>query len=390
MTSRPGTSSNRVPLPTLVQGQPSWRIASDQVEAFVTVTGGQLGPATFYRRNRKLRPFSVAPWAQEKEGPPLPAIIKVLRGDFFCLPFGGNDTPYKGEKHPVHGETANARWRFEALDRRQGRVSLRLSLQTKIRVGRVDKAISLVEGHNAIYSEHIISGMRGPMGMGHHAMLKFPIAPGSGVISTSGFLFGQVFPGEFESPEKGGYTSLKPGAEFTSLDRVPMLNGRSADLSRFPARRGFEDLVLMVTDPQVPFAWTAVTFPNERYVWFALKDPHVLRHTVFWLSNGGRHYLPWSGRHTGVMGIEDVTAYFHYGLSESARANPLSKRGFPTCVNLKAGEPLTVRYIMGVATIPAGFDRVGRIERAEKPSTLVLHAANGKHADARVDSQHLG
>jgi hypothetical protein len=104
----------------LVLGQPSWRLASTEVEAFVTETGGHLGPVTFDRRGRKIQPLSVAPWAEEEFDPPLRPVIKVLRGDFFCLPFGGNATPFRNEQHPVHGETANARWQFESLARKEG------------------------------------------------------------------------------------------------------------------------------------------------------------------------------------------------------------------------------------------------------------------------------
>jgi hypothetical protein len=264
-------------------------LASDTVEAFVTETGGHLGPVTFDRRGRKLRPYSVAPWAEEKAALSLPPIIKVLRGDFFCLPFGGNDTVFGAEKHPVHGETANERWRFEQLEKLQEGTCLHLSLKTKIRPGRVDKRIVLRDGQNTIYSEHVVSGMRGPMNPGHHAMLKFPDEPGSGLLSTSRFVYGQVLPGPFELAEKGGYSSLKPGAEFVSLALVPTATGGTADLTRFPARRGFEDLVLLVSDVKTPFAWSTVTFPEQRYVWFALKDPRILRETVFWMSNGGRH-----------------------------------------------------------------------------------------------------
>ena len=74
----------------VVLGQPSWRIASKEVEAFVTETGGHLGPVTFKLGGRKIAPYSVAPWAKEKLDRSTPNIIKALRGDFFCMPFGGN------------------------------------------------------------------------------------------------------------------------------------------------------------------------------------------------------------------------------------------------------------------------------------------------------------
>lgn len=101
----------------LVLGQPSCWLAPTEVGAFVTETGGHLGPVTFDRRGLKIQPLSVAPWAKEEFDPPLPRSSKFCAGDFFCLPFGGNAIQIHGEQHPVHGEMANARWQFESLDR---------------------------------------------------------------------------------------------------------------------------------------------------------------------------------------------------------------------------------------------------------------------------------
>lgn len=373
----------------MIYGQPSWRLASTSVEAFVTVQGGHLGPVTFDRNGRKLRPYSVAPWAEESVDPSLPPILRVLRGDFFCLPFGGNDTPYRGEKHPVHGETANARWRFESLETHGGRTCLHLSLRTKFRPGRVDKRIWLVDGEDVIYSQHRVSEMNGSMNLGHHAMLRFPDAPGGGRVSTSPFVHGQVFPQAFELAENGGYSWLRRGATFSSLEKVPTLDGKTADLTRYPARRGFEDLVLLVSDAKASFAWTAVTFPEQGHAWFALKDPRILRETVLWISNGGRHYPPWNGRHVNVMGLEEVCSYFHFGLAESARKNPLSAMGHPTCVALSPKKPLIVPYIMGLAKTPRGFDRVTSIAAAVRGRGIVLESATGKKAHAPVQLDFL-
>ena len=226
--------SRTQPKKQMVFGQPSWRLASAQVEAFVTEMGGHLGPITFDRKSRKLQPYSVAPWAEERTDPSLIPILKALRGDFFCLPFGGNATPFGREKHPVHGETANARWQFRSLEARAGRTCLHLSLATKTRPGRVDKRIWLVDGQNTVYSQHVVSGMSGPMNLGHHAMLKFPDAPGSGLMSTSRFVYGQVFPEAFELPEKGGYSLLKPGRSSSPWKRSPPLPARR----RHPGGRG--------------------------------------------------------------------------------------------------------------------------------------------------------
>lgn len=367
-------------------GQLSWRIATREVEAFVTETGGHIGPVTFRLGNFFFQPFSIAPWAEEKTDPSLPAILKVLRGDFFCLPFGGNATPFHGEKHPVHGETANGRWRLESADA----ANLHLSLTTKIRAGRVDKYISLRPGQTVVYQHHVVSGMSGPMNFGHHAMLKFPDSPGSGLISTSRFRHGDVVPVPLENPATGGYSCLRTGGKFKSLTKVPLASGGFTDLSIYPARRGFEDIVMLLGDERLPFAWTAVTFPAEGYVWFALKDPRVLRQTVFWLSNGGRHYPPWNGRHVNVLGLEEVTSYFHYGLAESVRKNSLAAKGHATSHQLNPKKTLTVNYIMAVAPISKGFDRVAEILPAADGQSVQLVSQSGRKVRVQIDIHFLG
>lgn len=370
-----------------VFGQPSWQVASSTVEACVTETGGHLAPVTFDRRGRRIQPYHIAPWWNERVDQSVPTIVRVLRGDFFCMPFGGNAEAFRGEKHPVHGETANAKWKLESLDRDAGRTCLHLSLRTKVRKGRVDKSITLIDGHNAVYCRHAISGMSGPMNLGHHANLRFPDEAGSGVLSTSPFVFGQVWVEPTENPADRGYSILKPGAVFRSLERVPTITGETADLTRYPARRGFEDIAHILADARRPYAWTAVTFPRERYVWFALKDPKVLNGTLFWLSNGGRHYPPWNGRHVNVMGLEELTSYFHTGIAPSARANSHTRRGIRTALQLDAARPTVVNYIMAVATIPAGFDRVKDIRLEETRATLV--AASGKRVAVPLDGGFL-
>ncbi|MDE3069064.1 MAG: hypothetical protein KGJ60_16150 [Verrucomicrobiota bacterium] len=355
------------------------------VEAFVTEQGGHLAPVTFDCGGRKLQPLSICPWCNEKPEVRLPPMLRVLRGDFFCMPFGGNTAPFHGEIHPPHGETANRKWTCVNLTRLEGRVTLKLRMKTRCRPASVERRFTLVDGHSAVYLRTAVGGGRGPMCFGHHAMLKFPERPGSGIVTTSPFKYGLVAPRPVERPEDRGYSILKPGARFTRLDGVPMITGETADLSRYPARRGFEDIVILVSGPRRPFAWTAVTFPDQRYVWFGLKNPSVLRQTVIWMSNGGRHYPPWNGRHVNVLGWEEVTAYFHYGLAESAAPNPLRLRGEATTVELDPARPLVVNYVMGVAGIPRRFDVVADIEPADKPGRVVITSKNGSRVVAPLD-----
>jgi hypothetical protein len=362
--------------PAIVHGAPSWRVAASHVAAFVTVQGGHTGPVRYRLGDRWVAPGHVAPWAEEPvEG--LPPMLRLLRGDFLCLPFG------EAPGHPPHGESANAVWTMDDVEHEDDRTMLTAHLDLTLMPGRVEKCLTLRDGHAAVYTQHVIRGAEGPMPLGHHAMLRFPEPEGSGLVAVSPFLKGYVAPAPMEEGDAGA-SALAPGATFDRLDAVPLASGGRADLSRYPARPGFEDLVLLASDPALPFAWTAVTFPGEGYVWFALKNPRVLRSTVLWHSNGGRHYPPWNGRHVNVLGLEEVTAFFHYGLPASAAPNALTADGVPTAANLDPAAPLDVRYVTAVAAIPAGFDRVADVA-PEGAGHVRLTARSGAHVVVPLD-----
>jgi hypothetical protein len=374
-------------LPVVVFNQPSWRLASDRVEAFVTCAGGQLGPVTFHTAAGAVQPYAIAPWHGETLPADAPAVLRPLRGDFFCAPFGGNAAPWRGERHLIHGETAGEPWRLTAQSAQAGRTELVAELTTRVRPGRVVKRLELRAGETNVYCRHELHGLAGPMCPGHHAMLAFPEQPGAGRITISPWRHGQVVPEAFESPAQGGYSALKIGARFSDLRRVPLAHGGTTDLTRYPAREGYEDLVMVCAKSGAGPAWTAVSFPAQGYLWFALKNPRLLASTVLWHSNGGRHYAPWSGRHRHVLGLEDVTAYFHLGLAASAAPNPLSRRGIPTVLRLRAGRPLTIPYIMGVTAIPAGFGTVRTVGFSAGTATFV--DTRGRRVTTAVDATFL-
>ncbi|MEO7414755.1 MAG: hypothetical protein ABIZ81_15510, partial [Opitutaceae bacterium] len=213
-------------------GQLSWRLKNQSVDAWITQTGGMLAPATFRLADgRVVQPFAIAPWAEEKLAPGTPALLQALRGDFFCAPFGGNGTPWRGEKHPPHGEPANAKWTFCAATREKESTTLHLGLDCKVRRGKIDKRLTLRRGHPAIYCENTLSGFRGAMSIGTHPCLRVPGAQGSARVSAGGWAWGQVLPVPFEDPVAGGYSALKTGAHFRSLEAVPSADGGNADLS---------------------------------------------------------------------------------------------------------------------------------------------------------------
>ena len=358
-------------------GEPSWRLQSKNVELAVTRRGGHMAPVVFDRRGRRIRPFYMAAWKCPPRG--LPPILRVLRGDFFCLPFGGNATPYRGEKHPVHGETANAQWSFLSSTSRSGDHTLTLRLRLKIRPGTVTKRLTLRDGEDVVYQEHLVEGMKGPNCFGHHPNL---LCRSPGRLAVSRLLAGSTYPRLMESPADGNYGGLVPNVRFARLGPVPLVYRGASNLSRYPARPGFTDVIQLVNDPKIHVAWSTVTFSEEGWLYYAFKDPRMLGQTVLWFSNGGRWSAPWRGEPRNLLGLEDVTGYFAEGLAASAKPNAWSRLGVKTCRVFSPKRLTSIRYLFGVARIPRGFTVV-RSVRFEKDG--VVFVGDRGCARAQVD-----
>jgi len=360
-----------------VAGQPSYILRTGCVEAAITQRAAMLAPVAFYRDTpAPIQPYSISPWAEEKLDPQTPPILVCLRGDFICSAFGGNDEPFNGQKLPVHGETANEVWETVSAPSSEAGAVLHMTMQLRLQGGRCDHYTALVEGHNVVYQRDDFSGIDGPINPGHHATLKFPDRRNAGRLSFSKHIHAHTFIEPFETPDRGGYSILRPDTPIADLAAVPCVDGTVADVSAYPARAGYEDIVIICADPSLDVAWSAVTFADDGYVWFSLRNPALLPSTLLWMSNGGRKYAPWNGRHINVMGIEDMTGFFHVGLAASARENLLTRKGVKTCHQIKPSETLRIPYIQGVTRIRDGFDRVVAVE-IENDATIVLIAASG-------------
>ncbi|YCM43588.1 hypothetical protein V2O64_19970 [Verrucomicrobiaceae bacterium 227] len=332
----------------LLHGASSFCLTTDQVSLAVTGVGGHM-TAEFNLGGRKVSPYARAPWFPDEIDDEMPVLLKNLRGDFFCLPFGpqGNGPP--------HGETANGEWMCEESPAHE----LRLSMETGDSGCRVVKSIETREGHAALYIQNTVTGLSGDWSYGSHPILDFSKMPeGEGRVSTSAFRWGSTYHGVFADPVNKEYQSLRSGALFDSLEKVPMIDGGSADLTRYPARQGFEDLVMLVNDQgEAPFSWTACVL--DGYVWFSLKKARDFPATLFWISNGGRHSEPWNGRHLKRLGLEEVCSYFCDEV-EVSRRDLLASEGIPT-TRVFDGSPVSLKLIHGAALVPGDFDIVSEI-----------------------------
>lgn len=314
-------------------------------EGEIQTLGGMLGPVRFrLPGGRVVQPFHVAPWADEPGVAGLPGILRRLRGEWPCIPFGvERDVPLAGdwaeiptaapEDQPPHGYAANADWTFGE------ELSLAVDYPADSAVARLERRIRPDPGAPALDIDldvHVRRDAMLPIGL--HPTFR---VPDQGVVieTESG---GMTFPAAVEP----GVSILAEGALFDSLDRVPLRAGGTTDLSRLPLRVPTEELVQLTR----PEGRVALVYPAERFrvrmTWDASHFPGL----AIWVSNRGRPAHPWSGRHQAV-GLEPVCAAFDLGARISARANPLSRMGHSTARAFRAGEVFTTALRIEVIAV---------------------------------------
>lgn len=203
------------------------------------------------------------------------------------------------------------------------------------------------------------------------------------IVSSSPIQFGRTPPRKERLNQDNEYYFLEPNHGFQDLSRVATIWKDPAyeDCSRFPLRHGYMGLAAFYVKPTKLPAWVAASVPADRYVWFALKDAHVLPQTLMWMSNGGRHSPPWNGRNR-CLGLEDGCGYFAAGLDASARANDLNEQGIPTVLKLESKIPTAINYIQGVVRTPKGFGKVRSISFEDE--LITLHSEEGLRVTAPV------
>jgi len=371
-----------------IASQPSWILRNKEVELAVTQLGGHMAPVVFYRSSKApVQPYYLNPWHNEKAEIDLP-VLAPLRGDFFCMPFGDNEEVYRDKKFDLHGEPASRKWRFESLE--TGKISsLTLSMKTKGLPGKITKTLSIIDGHNVVYIQHLLDGFSGSTPLGHHPNLAMPQSQGSVHISTSAIKFGMTNPTEPGRSDEGEYFSAMVNKRFTSLSKVPLIwsESRYGDFSCFPARCGFTDLIAVFhkPTPNRP-AWTTATFEDKSFMWFSLKDAQVLPTMLMWISNRGRHGSPRNGRNC-CLGLEDVCGYFAKGIALSVKANPLSRQGIPTAIRLTPKRTTSINHIQGTVKLSRGFKKVRSAKFAAGKVTFT--STTGERVAAKVNTDFL-
>lgn len=307
---------------------------------------------------RTLKPLHRAPWIDEPQDmlpPALPAGQQRLSGDFLCAPFSRSDV----EAAPLHGWTANSEWELisDAPIASGRRVDFRL--RRKVMGAVVDKTLIVRDDHPFLYQEHSFTGGSVAISVSHHPMTAMR---GGGRLSFSPKRLAATPEDATEPDPARGNSLLAYPARSADLAQFPAADGGTIDLTDYRMDRRHEDFVTLVEAEHGGLGWTVVARKEETDLVLVLKNPTELPVTMLWLSNGGRNYAPWNGRHRGIIGVEDGrTAVGH---AASLGDNWLKREGVATAFPL--GGHVSFRQIIGA--LPS--------ETGEAPQSVM--AAQGK------------
>ncbi|MDQ8201445.1 hypothetical protein [Pelagicoccus sp. SDUM812003] len=308
------------------------QIQSNLVSAQVASQVGHIAPVRFDLGNGSFaEPYSLAGWGPEDCPEQAPA-VQWLRGEFFCFPFGMNES----FEH-IHGPAANGPWSVQERD--SGRLALAIDLPEG--KGSIIKRVSLRDGERALYLEHEVRGVEGRYNYAHHPVIFFPEGEAA-EVRVNPFRYASTFPERFGDPERGDINLLSEGARFDDLGRVPLRNGESLSIAQYPTDERLEDMVMFAARDDIELGWTAVSF--DGYVWLSLVSRRDFPSTLFWLSNGGCQGTPWNGVNGRRLGVEDACSYFSKGLEESRR-DLLGDLGVATTAAFSPGTPTFLRAI---------------------------------------------
>jgi hypothetical protein len=316
--------------------------------------GAMLAPVTFVLADgRQVSPFHIAPWADEADAVKLPGILRKLRGEWPCVPFGYSvpsdgwpdewsrvmGPPELGEE--AHGHSSNHDWTWLDSDGRS--LSLALDYPASSPVARVERTIAPDPAAPAVDIEFRIIVRRAcrlPIGL--HPVFRLPAETAAAELELGAFDRGRTYPDDVEP----GAPLFAKDTIFSSLDAVPARAGGTVDASRLPLAADTEELLqVQGLDGTVALANHAEGY-RVKLSWQKEHFPSLL----LWYSNRGRKAFPWNGRHVAI-GVEPICSPFGLGPATAIADNPMALSGIPTAQEFSPERPFSTRYRIEAAPL---------------------------------------
>jgi hypothetical protein len=318
-----------------------WQLDWPFGTAEIISLGCMLGPVTFRLPDgRTLQPMYLAPWLNDPATQDLPPLLRHLRGELPCVPFGRTDFPGGMEdwrrSDPgddwEHGYGANQPWSLISADRQHVRIGIDYPESSPI--VRLERQVSADPEQPALDLSLTLWARQ-------DATLPVALHP---TFRTTGGV--RVRPGPFTHaiaypvPTETDVSQLVPDGRSADLTALPGLSG-PLDLTCLPLPLKTEEL-LQLKDCKPPFSLYYETEGVTMTLWW---DQDQLPDVMLWVSNGGRASFPWNGRNH-ALGIEPVNGAFDLGRVAAPPADhPLATRRGLT---LRKAKPLRLDYRIAV------------------------------------------
>ena len=111
------------------------------------------------------------------------------------------------------------------------------------------------------------------------------------------------------------------------------------DATRLPFEEDSENLLLL----SGASGRCALDNLGEGYRVILEWNPAHFPSLMLWMSNRGRQFAPWNGRHL-ALGVEPVCAPFDLGTAFANVETPLSRAGVKTGIDFHPDAPFVTRY----------------------------------------------
>lgn len=324
-----------------------WTLRWPYGEVTVQALGGMLAPLRFELPGGKtLSPLQVSPWGEDND-PAWPGILRRLRGEWPCVPFGATKAPpdlpagwtdHEAEDQWDHGYSANHEWHLVRQSAEE--LVIAIDYPQSSAVERLERSIRPSPTAASITVElRVHARKRSQMPLALHPTFAIPQS-GVEIFAQAERIH------SYPVPTEPGVSRLLPGGSGSTLEAMPAVAGGSMAVNRLPLPFATEELMQM----QRCKTPVVLRYLQEQVDVQLSWDTTVLPDAMLWVSNGGRSQAPWSSRHY-ALGVEPLSGFFDLGrVVQPTAEHPLAgNKG----VWLEPGQPLKVSYTLGAkATAP--------------------------------------
>jgi hypothetical protein len=180
--SRIGRREEQAVEVSMIKSRDARSLAWDRGVVSAQLLGGMLGPTLFVLPDgSQVAPFHLAPWFTEPEARDLGGVMRRMRGEWVCVPFGiESDRPgtggwpasAAGSSEP-HGHAANHEWTWD--DAGPASLAMHIEYPTGHAVARLERRIAPDPKDAAIDFELLVTVRQDcvlPIGL--HPVLRLP------------------------------------------------------------------------------------------------------------------------------------------------------------------------------------------------------------------------